>query len=158
ATIAAALAVAVLLPRSERVLRAGAWLYVAAVLAAALVSSPMGSNVGRLGVLLGAPLLGGLARRERAAGRLSGGRGVLTAAAVLGLVVWTVWGPVREVDKVRGDPSDGVAYYQPLAGFLDGHLGLAARVEVPFTRAHWESNYLARRFALARGWERQLDT
>jgi hypothetical protein len=28
---------------------------------------------------------------------------------------------------------------------------------VPFTRDHWESAMLARRFALARGWERQLD-
>jgi hypothetical protein len=28
---------------------------------------------------------------------------------------------------------------------------------VPFTRGHWEAVYLARRFALARGWERQLD-
>jgi hypothetical protein len=30
-------------------------------------------------------------------------------------------------------------------------------VEVPFTRGHWEGVFMAREFALARGWERQLD-
>ena len=32
------------------------------------------------------------------------------------------------------------------------------RVEVPFTAMHWESEALAPHVALARGWERQLDT
>ncbi len=33
-----------------------------------------------------------------------------------------------------------------------------ARVEVPFTRSHWEVVHLAPRFPLARGWQTQLDT
>ena len=32
------------------------------------------------------------------------------------------------------------------------------RIEVAFTREHWDAVALGRRFALARGWERQLDT
>ena len=31
------------------------------------------------------------------------------------------------------------------------------RVEVPFTRLHWEAVHVARRTSLARGWETQLD-
>jgi hypothetical protein len=31
------------------------------------------------------------------------------------------------------------------------------RVEVPFTRGHWEAAWLAPRVSLARGWEKQLD-
>jgi hypothetical protein len=152
ATLAAALALVALVPARERVLRAGASLYLAAVVASEIVSSPMGANVGRLGVLLGAPLLAGLALRDRRRARAMVG-------AVAALALWTVWGPVREVVKASGDPSTRSAYYQPLMAFLlkDGRLG-PARLEVPFTRGHWEADYLAQRFALARGWERQLDT
>src|SRR6202007_2507775 len=32
-----------------------------------------------------------------------------------------------------------------------------SRVEIPFTKRHWEANYVAPHAALARGWERQLD-
>ena len=31
------------------------------------------------------------------------------------------------------------------------------RIEVAFTSSHWDATVLARRFDLARGWERQLD-
>jgi hypothetical protein len=31
------------------------------------------------------------------------------------------------------------------------------RVEIPFTKHHWEANFVAPHAALARGWERQLD-
>jgi hypothetical protein len=158
AALAAALAVAVLVGRGQPLLRAGAWLYVAAVGASALAHTPMGSNVARLGVAFGAPLLGGVALREHTGGSLSPRRALALAVAVAGLLTWTVWGPVREVAKVAGDPSTQAAYWRPLEGFLAVHLGPAGRVEVPFTRAHWEADYLAQRFPLARGWERQLDT
>ncbi len=83
------------------------------------------------------------------------------AAVVLAvgvIVVWTVWGPVRESAGVIGDPSTSAAYYVPLERFLDAHGGSLVRVEVPFTHSHWEAAFLAQRFPLARGWERQLDT
>jgi len=74
------------------------------------------------------------------------------------IVVWTAWGPVRESAEVIGDRSTSAAYYVPLERFLDAHGGSLVRVEVPFTHSHWEAAFLAQRFSLARGWERQLDT
>ncbi len=86
-------------------------------------------------------------------------RRVVPAGLVaLGLATWIVWGPVREVAKASGDPSVDAAYYAPLERFLEAHLDTPARIEVPLTRSHWEAALLGERFALARGWERQLDT
>jgi hypothetical protein len=41
--------------------------------------------------------------------------------------------------------------------FVAAHGGDGVRVEVPFTRGHWEAAWLAPHVALARGWEKQLD-
>ncbi len=71
--------------------------------------------------------------------------------------MWTAWGPVRETLAVAGDPSTQAAYYAPVERFVAAHGGSTVRVEVPFTRAHWEAAWLARRVSLARGWEKQLD-
>ncbi len=150
AALAAAVGVLVLLPNREHTMRWGAALYVGAVLLARLIASPMGSNVARLAVLLAGPLLllAGLPRgRDRATG---------VVAALTLLTVWTAWGPAREVLKVRSDPSTTAAYYRSLRTFLMSRLG-PARVEVPVTRSHWETHFLARDFVLARGWEGQLD-
>ena len=46
----------------------------------------------------------------------------------------------------------------PVERFLATHGGGLARVEVPFTRSHWEAAWLAPSVSLARGWEKQLDT
>ncbi|MDQ4126156.1 MAG: hypothetical protein M3134_11255, partial [Actinomycetota bacterium] len=67
------------------------------------------------------------------------------------------WGPVRETQKGATDPSAELAFYQPLLSFLEGRADAATRVEIPFTRMHWESVHVARRYPLARGWEAQLD-
>jgi hypothetical protein len=40
---------------------------------------------------------------------------------------------------------------------LRDHAAAAVRIEVPFTRSHWEAAWLAPHVELARGWERQLD-
>jgi hypothetical protein len=44
-----------------------------------------------------------------------------------------------------------------LLAYLELHNRPLGRVEVPATRNHWEAAYVAPRFPLARGWERQLD-
>jgi hypothetical protein len=75
-----------------------------------------------------------------------------------GIALWTLWGPVRETAAVAGDPSTEAAYYAPVAHFMAAHGGEALRVEVPFTRSHWEAAWLAPSVSLARGWEKQLDT
>jgi hypothetical protein len=66
--------------------------------------------------------------------------------------------PVYEdVGKVQADPVVRPSYYRGLLNFLEHAPGPPFRVEIPFTQAHWEAAEVARRFPLARGWERQLD-
>jgi hypothetical protein len=144
-----ALAAAALLPREERALRIGSLLYALAGVAAYAIHTPVGSNAVRLGALFGGPLLvAALPLRRRP----------LAAAALLAAFGWWMVSPaVRDVAKVSADPAARAAYYRPLLAFLDRAGGPPARVEIPFTRAHWEAAYVAPRFPLARGWERQLD-
>lgn len=146
-----ALACIWLLPREQRALRIGAALYGLAGTGAYLLETPMGGNAVRLGALFGGPLLlcalgfTGSARRR-----------ALLVPAFAALAFWQ-WSPaVRDVAKVVGDPSARASYYEPLLGFLAAHPG-AGRIEIPFTRSHREAAEVAPRFALARGWQRQLD-
>jgi hypothetical protein len=55
------------------------------------------------------------------------------------------------------DPGRHVAYYRPLLDYLRRQDPVDGRVEIPFTRTHTESAWVARSFPLARGWERQVD-
>jgi hypothetical protein len=137
------------LPRSERMLRAGATLYLLACLACLLVHTPLGSNVERYGVLLAGPLL--LCVRSRAAARSRAALAIALCAAA----VWTVWGPARETAAVAGSEATSAGYYAPVERFLAARGPV--RVEVPLTRTHWEAALLAGRISLARGWEKQLD-
>jgi hypothetical protein len=144
---------AVLLPAHERTLRTGALLYAVAALAAFVVATPMGSNATRLGALFAGPLLAcALAARVR----LGGARAWLLVAAAVPLLAWQWYAPVRETGKGLVDPSHRASFYAGLLDRLEGEAE-AARIEIPFTRMHWESVHVARRFPLARGWEAQLD-
>jgi hypothetical protein len=141
-----------LLPRSERALRLGAWLYGLGGLGAYILNTPLGNNVCRLAPLVAGPViacaLASRGRRHRA----------LLVAAMLAALVYFQWKPVYEdVGKVQADPVVQSSYYGPLLDFLDRAGGPPFRVEIPFTQAHWEAAEVARRFPLARGWERQLD-
>jgi hypothetical protein len=164
----------------RRGLRLGAMVYLAVCVLCLVLHTPMGANVERYGILLAGPLLlcslavnaGGETPRAawetQAAGGTPGAAGgtprivprlTLGAVVVLcAIALWTVWGPVRETAAVAGDPSTTAAYYQPVERFLATHGGHLTRVEVPFTRSHWEAAWLAPSFSLARGWEKQLDT
>jgi hypothetical protein len=151
-TLAAAFTVLALLPRGWRAVRTGATVYAVAVVAALLVDSPMGSNVSRLAVTFAAALL------ACALPLLAGRRGALATAAIVAFTVWTLWGPVREVAKVVDDPSTAAAYSAPLIDAVQARTRAPVRVEVPFTRAHWVENHVARQISLARGWVTQIDT
>jgi hypothetical protein len=77
------------------------------------------------------------------------------------LVVWQWTAAYRDVHTASNDPAVHAAYFEPLLSFLQVHQGpdaVPARVEIPFTRDHWEAAYVAPYVPLARGWERQLDT
>ncbi|MDQ3769187.1 MAG: hypothetical protein M3370_06895, partial [Actinomycetota bacterium] len=151
-TLAATLAVLALLPKHWRALRIGAGVYALAVVVALLVDSPMGSNASRLAVTFAPALL------ACALPLLAGRRRALAAAAIVPLVAWMLWGPVREVAKVADDPSTAAAYSAPLIDAVQARTQGPVRIEIPFTAAHWVENHVARRLPLARGWVTQVDT
>ncbi|MEA2412547.1 MAG: hypothetical protein QOC77_3108 [Thermoleophilaceae bacterium] len=143
----------VFLPRAERRLRIGAVVYALAGLAAYLLPTPMGSNALRLGELLGGVLLLCAVAGRWPAGRV---RRVALGALLVALAAWQLSPPVRAAEEL-GDPSSRTSYYQPLLTQLDRRVKQPTRIEIPFTRGHWEAAEVAPRYALARGWERQLD-
>jgi hypothetical protein len=154
ATLAVTGAFVCALPREERLLRLGGALY-APVTLLSLLHTPMGSNVQRYGALLAAPLLlCGLAR--------SGWRGRRrprwwVAGSLCAILAWTAWGPVRQTAQALRDPSTDESFYASLRSFLAREVHRPVRIEVPFTKSHWDAALLAPYVALARGWERQLD-
>jgi hypothetical protein len=147
----AALFVAVwlVIPRRERALRLGAALYVIAIASSFVIATPVGGNISRLGECVGAPLaICGLWPHRR----------WLLGAALVPLVALQ-WSPAfATFTPGKPDASKRAAYYAPLLQFLAAHREPMGRVEVVPTRRHWEAAYVAPRFSLARGWERQLDT
>ena len=145
------------LPADALRLRAGAAVYAAAAVLVYLVPSPIGSNIARLGTFLAAPLAALVWWRRRMA---------LLAVAAVPLLYIGWQAPVRDVAGAAGDPTTSVSYYRPLLRFLRQESRPPApgrprpqpfRIEIPFTRSHWEVYRVARYFPLARGWERQLD-
>src|ERR1700683_3583315 len=96
----------------------------------------------------------------RRVGRTAAGIDVATVVALVVIMTWVVWGPVRETRAVAGNESTAAAYYQPLERFLvevGAPPAQPVRVEVPLTRSHWEAALMAPSVSLARGWEKQLD-
>ncbi len=147
-TLAFAAAALALLPRDERTLRIGVALYALACTAAYVLATPVGGNVVRLGALCGGPVLALALWRRR-----------MLALALIALpLVWWQWtAAIDDVRTASGDPSVGAAYYAPLLSAIARTGGPLGRVEIPFTRLHWEARWVAPAYPLARGWERQLD-
>jgi hypothetical protein len=138
------------LPEEERELRIGAALYGAALLLAFLIDTPMGGNATRLGQLFGGPIL---------ACALFGKRQTALAVLAIPLLWWQIFPAVRDTARTAGDPSVRATYYQPLLTELTRRSAGrdAGRLEIPFTKNHWEAAIVARQMPIARGWERQLD-
>jgi hypothetical protein len=81
----------------------------------------------------------------------------LLVVTLVAAAAWQWVDPVTQAARGVDDQSTAAVYYRPLIAALQRDDAAAGRVEVPFTRDHWETVYLAKHFALARGWERQLD-
>jgi hypothetical protein len=135
-------------PREQRTLRIGVGLYAIACVGAYVLHTPMGGNATRLGALFGGPLL--------ACALYPNHRRVLFVL-MAPLLFWQWSPPVRDLLKTREDPSLHAAYFQPLDNFLTRQGAPTGRVEIVPTRNKWEAAYVADRYPMARGWERQLD-
>ncbi|MET0836893.1 MAG: hypothetical protein ABWY97_08940 [Thermoleophilaceae bacterium] len=150
-----ALACLIVLPREEAALRWGAVLYALGATLALAVETPMGGNAVRLGALFGGPVLLCALWGRRFRYRL-----IVLPLVVAGfatLALWQ-WSPaVRDVKKYIEDPAAKSDYFEPLRQFLYT-LPDQRRIEIPFTRSHWEGSEVAMEMPLARGWLRQLDT
>jgi hypothetical protein len=125
-------------------LREGLALYALVLVGAAVVASPLGGNAARLGALLGGPLAIAVLRDRRA----------LLAVAALPLAYWVLYPPVRDWSAASGDPARAASYYAPLLAHLPTR---DTRLEIPFTKGHWDAYRVASTIPIARGWERQLD-
>jgi hypothetical protein len=145
----------IVLPREERALRWGAVLYGLGASLALVIETPMGGNAVRLGALFGGPVLlcalwGRPIMRNLWVAPL-------LAAGFAALAFWQ-WSPaVRDVIKYIEDPAAKSDYFEPLRQFLYT-IPDQRRMEIPFTRSHWEGSEVALNVPLARGWLRQLDT
>jgi hypothetical protein len=150
-----AIACLIVLPREESALRWGAVLYGVGATLALAVETPMGGNAVRLGALFGGPVLLCALWGRRFKYRLV--VYPVLAAGFAALALWQWSPPVRDVIKYIEDPAAKSDYFEPLRQFLF-RLPDQRRIEIPFTRSHWEGSEVAMEQALARGWLRQLDT
>lgn len=142
---------ALMVPLTVGALRAGVVLYAVGCLLAYGTATPVGGNAARLGELVAGPLAALVLTQRR--------RPWVLAAVALPLLYVQLQGAVRDVADASG-PATSAAYYQPLLSFLAGRERPPTppfRIEIPFTADHWEAYEVAPHFALARGWERQLD-
>jgi len=137
-----------LVGRDERILIAGIVLYAVGCIVAFAVPTAVGSNAARLAELAAGPLAALLLWPRRKAL-------LLVVAIPLLYVQWHA--PVRDVANASQDRAQADAYYRPLLTFLRRQPGPPFRVEIPFTKFHWEAFEVAPYFPSPRGWERQLD-
>ncbi len=137
--------------RTNRPLQCFALCYLLASVAAFVIPDPVGGNMARLGKLIALPLACHLFVALR------GSRRVAALAATVLAFSWAGVPFASSIARGATDPSRNEAYYTGLVGFLKTQNPNAGRVEVPFTREHWESFFVARSFPIARGWERQTD-
>jgi hypothetical protein len=137
-----------LVPRGCRALRLGILLYAGAAVVLFVVPNALGGNFVRLASAVAPALIVSWCW-------MPGHRRVL-ALLVVPVLLWQIspaWAAVASGSA--GDASHG-SYYQPLVEYL-AEQPAPGRLEIPFTRGHWEAAFVAPHVSLARGWERQTD-
>jgi hypothetical protein len=147
--IAVLLFVLAVLPSEQRGLRVGVALYLAGIVLAGVLDTPMGGNATRLAALAGGPLL---------VASLWGRRPLVVAVLVLPFVYWQLYPPVRDATQAWGDDSARAAYWAPADRTLRALVAAEpGRVDVPPTARRGEARWISPEVPLARGWIRQLD-
>jgi len=136
-------------PRHERIVRRTLWIYGASCLVLFLVPNPVGGNIARLaGIMIGPAAALILLRARRLHALL---------LVTVPLLIFQLLPIVAAVASAAGDPSTKKSYYEGMLQYLDANQQPLGRVEIPFTRDHWEAKYVAEQVPLARGWDRQVD-
>jgi hypothetical protein len=136
-------------PKPYLALRRGLLLYGVVAVVLAVIPTPVGGNVTRLGALVGGPLAVAVLWRLR--------KWLWLGLVAVPLLAWPAVPAIAAVAYNSADPSRHAAYFANLNQFLTAHRAPYGRVEVPMMREHWEAAYVASKFPLARGWERQID-
>jgi hypothetical protein len=136
-------------PKQQRTVVRGLIYYGASCVALFLVPNPVGGNIARLAGLIIGPVAAFVLLR---AGRV---RSLLVVA--LPLALFQLQPAVAAATAAAGDPSTRPQYYQGMLRFLEAHRYPLGKVEIPFTKDHWEATYVAEHVPLARGWDRQID-
>jgi hypothetical protein len=116
------------------------------------LSSPLGGNVVRLLLLMGAPLLllplAARGFRPRA----------IASVVLVGVLMWQALPAVAGWHTAAGSRAQNEDFWYPAIAFLERHADPDHRVQVVATADNWEAFYLAKRgVPLARGWFRQDD-
>lgn len=139
-------------PHDLRPLRGIFAVYLLLAVTAFAVASPLGANVGRVLLYLGAPLLViPLAARDFRPRTLAG-------ALIAATLVWQIFPVVKGLRTARDVRSSSEEFWFPVEAFLAEHGDPNHRVEIVATDHHWEAFYLARQgVPLTRGWYRQDD-
>ena len=137
--------------RDERAVRVFIATFFVVSLLAYVIPNPIGGNIARLGQFVALPLIWHLVPRLRV-------RNIaVIALLVCSSAVWTAWPAISSIARGAADPSSSRTYYTGLLRFLSTQDPRKGRLEVVFTREHWESLFVAQAFPIARGWERQTD-
>jgi hypothetical protein len=138
-------------PRTNRALRVFALCYGGAAIAVFLIPNPIGGNIGRLGKLVAVPIA---CHYLSATGTWPKIRAVVATSLA---ILWPSVPFTTAIARGADDPSQHASFYVGLNRFLRTQNPSVGRLEIPFTREHWEALWVARRFPIARGWERQSD-
>ena len=134
----------------QKCIRVGALLYLLATVFVFIVPTPIGSNITRLGQLAAGPVA--------AIVLIPAARTKIFLFLLPFALLWQWTAPVVDVQRaIKDDHSRTRAFYAPLISQIRARGEDAGRVEIIWTRGHWEDAYVAKTIPLARGWERQLD-
>jgi hypothetical protein len=133
-------------PLESVVIRRALVIYAAISIPLFIVPNPIGGNLARPGSLLAVPVAMIALRNRR----------IWAGLVLVPLLIWH-FEPIVPALASRGDPAAKPSYYTGLIDYLKGNDQPFGRLEIPFTRSHWEARYVAPSMPLARGWERQLD-
>jgi hypothetical protein len=149
-------------PPEWKSVRIGGAVYAVGVVAVWLIPSPIGTNVVRLGLLIGGvmlvamaasgPPLTGIIRRWVPAVAVP----LLLAAALITSTIWQTAVAARDA-IATSTPAEWSLDVDPLIDQLRARDADLGRVEVVPSRTHREAAALAPYINLARGWNRQAD-